>query len=241
MSRTVLVTGGTRGIGLAVVARLIQDGFTVAATYREDIEAAKACQDAHGIPVLQCDVSSPADCARTIREIETRLGPVEVLVNNAGITSDAMFHRMTKEAWDRVVNVNLDGVFNLTRLVVPGMRTRRFGRIVNISSVNGQKGQIGQTNYSATKAAVLGFTRSLALETATLGITVNAIAPGYVATEMTAAMPPEQLKTITATIPVARLGLPTEIASGVAFLAREDSGFITGSCLSINGGQYTAS
>jgi acetoacetyl-CoA reductase len=238
MSRIVLVTGGTRGIGLAVVARLVQDGYAVFATYREDAESARACQNVHGIPVLKCDVSHPEDCVRVVNEIEAGWGPIDVLVNNAGITRDAMFHRMTKEAWDQVVSVNLDGVFNLTRLVIPGMRARRFGRIVNISSVNGQKGQIGQTNYTATKAAVLGFTRALALETAALGITVNAIAPGYIATEMTAAMPPDQLAMITATIPVGRHGLPEEIGSGVAFLARDDSGFITGSCLSINGGQY---
>lgn len=239
MSRTALVTGGTRGIGRAIVERLIQDGFTVVATYRDDAAAANVCRDAYGILVLQCDVTNPADCARALAEAEAKVGCVEVLINNAGVTSDAMFHKMTRDAWDRVVDVNLNGVFNLTRLVVPGMRARRFGRIVNISSVNGQKGQVGQTNYSATKAALLGFTRALALESAALGITVNAIAPGYIETEMTAAMPAQQLQTIAAAIPVGRLGLPQEIASGVAFLVRDDSGFITGSCLSINGGQNT--
>ncbi len=234
------MTGGTRGIGLAIVAKLIQDGFTVAAIYLEDEEAARACQETHSIPVFYCDLCSQEDCARAVSEIENRVGPIEVLVNNAGITRDALFHRMTKEEWDRVVNVNLNGVFNLTRLVVPGMRSRRFGRIINISSVSGQRGQIGQTNYSATKAAILGFTKSLALETAALGVTVNAIAPGCIAAEKTAEMAPELLETLVAFIPVGRLGLPREIASGVSFLAREDSGFITGSCLSINGGQHLA-
>lgn len=238
MARIALVSGGTRGIGLAVVARLVKDGYAVAATYRADADAARACRDAHGVLVLQCDVTDPEACARTISEIEDRLGSIEILVNNAGVTSDSMFHRMTRGEWDRVVNVNLTGVFNMTRLVVPGMRARRFGRIVNISSVNGQKGQVGQTNYSASKAALLGFTRSLALETAALGITVNAVAPGYVATEMTQAMSPGQLELIVATVPVGRLGLPEEIASGVAFLACDESGFVTGSCLSMNGGQH---
>ena len=240
MSKVAIVTGGTRGIGYAISERLAKDGYKVAGLYGGNVEAAKACADKLGITTYQCDVSDAEACAATVEKVEAELGPVEILVNNAGITRDGAFHKMEAEQWLAVIDTNLNSVFNMTRPVIGGMRDRGFGRIVNISSINGQKGQFGQTNYSAAKAGLLGFTRALAQETAKKGITVNAIAPGYIATEMVGAMRQEVLDAIVAQIPVGRLGQPEEIAHMVAFLVGEQSGFITGATLTANGGQYFA-
>src|SRR4051812_43568516 len=225
MSRVALVTGGTRGIGYAISKRLKDDGCTVIAGYSGNDEAAQKAADELGIMVVKGNVGSFEDCARCNREIEARLGPVDILVNNAGITRDVVFHKMTPEQWGEVVSVNMNSAFNMTRQVIEGMRDRGWGRIVNISSINGQKGQMGQTNYSAAKAGLIGFTKALAQESARRGITVNCIAPGYVDTEMVRAVPENVLAGIIAGIPVGRLGGPEEIAAGVAFLAREDAGF----------------
>ncbi len=240
MSKVAIVTGGTRGIGHAISAKLKADGYTVAAIYGGNTEAAKKCADELGISTFQCDVSDYAACADTVAEIEKAHGPVGVLVNNAGITRDGAFHKMEPEQWHAVIETNLSSAFNMTKPVINGMRDRSYGRIVNISSINGQKGQFGQTNYSAAKAGLIGFTRALALETARKGITVNAVAPGYIATDMVAAMKQEVLDSIVADIPVGRLGTPEEIAHAVAFLADEMAGFITGTVLTANGGQYIA-
>ncbi len=239
MARVALVTGGTRGIGAAVSRALSKAGHAVAATYAGNTKAAEAFQAETGIHVHQWDIGDFDACAAGVKTVEASLGPVEILVNNAGIVRDAALHKMSKAQWDAVIRTNLDGLFNMCRQVIEGMRARKFGRIINISSINGQKGQFGQTNYSASKAGDLGFTRALALETARLGITVNAICPGYIHTEMLDAVPPEVMeKSILPLIPVGRLGKPEEIARAVLFLAADDAAFVTGSTLSINGGQY---
>jgi acetoacetyl-CoA reductase len=241
MTRVAVVTGGTRGIGHAISLALKYKGCRVAATYAGNDVAARQFQAETGIPVYKFDVGDYAACQEGVTRITRDLGPVDILVNNAGITRDAMLHRMTKENWDAVIRTNLDSVFNMTRLVIEGMRARNFGRVINISSINGRKGQMGQANYSAAKAALLGFTKAVAQESAARGITVNVIAPGYIATEMVQAVPKEILETkILPLIPVGRLGTAEEIARCVSFLAADDAGFITGSCLDANGGQYMA-
>lgn len=238
MARVALVTGGTRGIGEAISKALKTAGYTVAAVYGGNDEAAEKFKAATGISVYKWDVSSYDSCAAGVKQVEADLGPVEVLINNAGITRDTMFHRMKPEQWNAVINTNLNSLFNMCRPVIEGMRSRKFGRIINISSLNGQKGQAGQTNYSAAKAGDLGFTKALAQENARSGITVNAICPGYIATEMVKAVPQDVMeKSILPHIPVGRLGEPEEIARCVVFLASDDSGFITGATLSANGGQ----
>jgi acetoacetyl-CoA reductase len=239
MARVAVVTGGTRGIGAAISKGLKAAGFQVAANYGGNDEAANKFKGETGIPVYKFDVSDAAACEAGIKAIESELGPVDVLVNNAGITRDGMFHRMTFDQWQAVIRTNLDSMFTCTRPVIDGMRARGFGRIIIISSINGQKGQMGQTNYSAAKAGVIGFAKALAQENANKGVTVNVIAPGYISTEMVQAVPEEVLKTkILPLIPVGRLGEAEEIARAVEFLASDQGGFITGSTLSINGGQY---
>jgi len=241
MSRVAVVTGGTRGIGAAISVALKNAGYRVAANYAGNDEKAKAFHDATGVPVFKWDVSDYAACGEGIARIESEIGPVEVLVNNAGITRDAMFHKMTPQQWHEVINTNLTGLFNMTHQVWTGMRDRGFGRIVNISSINGQKGQMGQVNYSAAKAGDLGFTKALAQEGAAKNITVNAICPGYIGTEMVLAVPEKVLnERIIPQIPVGRLGEPEEIARCVTFLISDDAGFITGSTLTANGGQFFA-
>jgi acetoacetyl-CoA reductase len=239
MARVALVTGGTRGIGEAISTALKAAGYQVAANYAGNDEAARAFKERTGIPVYKWSVADYDACVAGIKQVEADLGPVEVLVNNAGITRDAMFHRMTREQWTEVISTNLNGVFNMTHPIFAGMRERKFGRIVNISSVNGQKGQAGQVNYSAAKAGDIGFTKALAQEGARVGVTVNVICPGYIGTEMVRAVDEKVLKErILPQIPVGRLGEPEEIARCVVFLASDDAGFITGSTLSANGGQY---
>ncbi|HTI68195.1 MAG TPA: acetoacetyl-CoA reductase [Caulobacteraceae bacterium] len=238
MARVALVTGGTRGIGRAIVERLVADGFSVAAGYAGNEEAAKACAEELGVMIVKGNVGDFEDCGNAVKLVENELGPIDVLVNNAGITRDAMLHRMTPQQWNEVIYVNLASIFNMSRHVIEGMRERSYGRIINISSINGQKGQMGQANYSAAKAGVIGFTKALAQETASKGVTVNAVAPGYIDTEMVAAVPQNVLEKIIANIPVGRLGKGEEIAACVAFLAREDASFITGTTITANGGQY---
>jgi len=241
MPRVALVTGGTRGIGAAISKALKEAGHTVVANYGGNNEAANKFKGETGIPVTKFDVSDAAACEAGIKAIEGEHGPVDILVNNAGITRDGTFHRMTYDQWSQVIRTNLDSMFTCTRPVIDGMRNRGFGRIVIISSINGQKGQLGQTNYSAAKAGVIGFAKALAQENASKGVTVNVIAPGYISSEMVQAVPQEVLNTkILPLIPVGRLGEPEEIARAVVYLAGEDAGFITGSTLSINGGQYMA-
>jgi acetoacetyl-CoA reductase len=238
MARVAVVTGGTRGIGAAICKALKAAGYTVAAVYAGNDQAAQQFKSETGIPVYKWDVSSYDACAAGLKQIATDLGPVDVLVNNAGITRDTAFHKMTPDQWGAVINTNLNSLFNMCRPVIEGMRERKFGRIINISSINGQKGQFGQTNYSAAKAGEIGFTKALAQENAKGGVTVNAICPGYINTEMVQAVPVAVLeKAILPYIPVGRLGEPEEIARCVVFLAADDSGFITGSTLSANGGQ----
>jgi acetoacetyl-CoA reductase len=238
MPRVALVTGGTRGIGEAIAKALKAAGYDVAANYAGNEAAAHALKEATGIPVYKWDVSSFEACAAGVKQVEADLGAIDVLVNNAGITRDGIFHRMTADQWTAVINTNLGSLFNMTRQVIEGMRARKFGRIINISSINGQKGQFGQVNYSAAKAGELGFTKALALESARAGITVNAICPGYIATDMVKAMSQEVLeKSVLPLIPVGRLGQPEEIARCVVFLASDDAGLITGSTLTANGGQ----
>ncbi|MDO9384010.1 MAG: acetoacetyl-CoA reductase [Hyphomicrobiaceae bacterium] len=242
MARVAVVTGGTRGIGHAISIALKSKGYRVAASYAGNDAAAQKFQADTGIPVYKFDVADFDACAASMAQIEKAVGPVDVLVNNAGITADGMFHKMTREQWDKVIGTNLTGLFNVTRQVWEGMRARKFGRVINISSINGQKGQMGQVNYSASKAGDIGFTKALAQEGARSGITVNVICPGYIATEMVKAVPQDVLeKNILPTIPVGRLGEPSEIARCVAFLASDEAGFITGSTLTANGGQYLAS
>ena len=241
MARVAVVTGGTRGIGAAISKALKAAGYKVAANYGGNDEAAAKFKAETGIGIYKWDVSSFDACAAGIKQVEADLGPVEVLVNNAGITRDTMFHRMKPEQWSAVINTNLGSLFNMSRQVIEGMRERKFGRIVNISSINGQKGQAGQVNYSAAKAGELGFTKALAQEGARAGITVNAICPGYINTDMVAAVPKDVLeKNILPQIPIGRLGEPEEIARCVVFLASDESGYITGSTLSANGAQYLA-
>ena len=241
MARVALVTGGTRGIGHAISIALKNAGYRVAASYAGNDAAAQAFQAETGIPVYKFDVSSYEASEKAIKQVEKDLGPIDVLVNNAGITKDTMFHKMSKEQWDAVIGTNLNGLFNVTRPVWEGMRARKFGRVINISSINGQKGQMGQVNYSASKAGDIGFTKALAQEGARAGITVNAICPGYIATEMVKAVPQSVMdKSILPQIPVGRLGEPEEIARCVVFLASDNAGFITGSTITANGGQYFA-
>jgi acetoacetyl-CoA reductase len=240
MARVALVTGGTRGIGRAICERLKADGMLVAAGYSGNAEAAEACARELDIMVVKGNVGNYADCLHAAQAVEKQLGPIDVLVNNAGITRDGVFHKMTSEQWSEVIRVNMDSLFNMTRQVIEGMRDRGWGRIVNISSINGQKGQMGQTNYAAAKAGMIGFTKALALENARKGVTVNCICPGYIDTEMVQAVPENVLAAIIAQIPVGRLGRGEEIADMVAFLAGEHAGFVTGSTLSLNGGQYMA-
>ena len=239
MARVAVVTGGTRGIGEAICKALQAAGYKVAANYAGNDAAAEAFKAATGIPVYKWDVGSYEACAAGIKQIEADFGPIDILVNNAGIARDSMFHRMNPEQWTAVINTNLSSLFNMCRPVIEGMRTRKFGRIINVSSINGQKGQMGQTNYSAAKAGELGFTKALAQESARSGITVNAICPGYIATEMVKAVPQEVMeKSILPQIPIGRLGEPEEVARCVVFLASDDAGLITGSTLTANGGQF---
>jgi acetoacetyl-CoA reductase len=240
MLKVAVVTGGTRGIGLSITKALIAEGYQVAALYHGNEEAAQKCATETGAKVFKADVANFEQCHKAITDIEAALGPVNVLVNNAGITKDGMLHKMPEDNWHAVIETNLTSCFNMCRAVIEGMRARQFGRIINISSINGQKGQLGQANYSAAKAGMLGFTRALALESAAKGITVNAICPGYIATDMTSAMPQEVLDSIIRQIPAARMGKPEEIADMVAFLASDKAAFITGSTMTVNGGQYIA-
>ena len=238
MSHTAIVTGGTRGIGAAISVALSEDGHKVAATYAGNDEAAEAFKTQTGISVYRFDVADFDQCADSVVRIETDLGAVGILVNNAGITRDGTLHRMDFEQWNAVLQTNLSSCYNMCRNVIDGMRERGFGRIVNIGSVNGQAGQYGQVNYAAAKSGIHGFTKALALEGAAKGVTVNAIAPGYVDTDMVRAVPEKVLEKIIATIPVGRLGYASDIARAVRFLVADDATFITGSTLSINGGQH---
>jgi acetoacetyl-CoA reductase len=240
MTKTAVVTGGTRGIGLAITQQLKAAGYKVAALYAGNEAAAEAVRKDLGVLCIKADVGDFEAVGAAFAEIEKTLGPIEVLVNNAGITRDAMLHKLTPGQWSEVIRADLDSVFNTSRHVIDGMRDRNFGRIINISSINGQKGQMGQTNYSAAKAGVIGFTKALAQETARKGITVNVIAPGYIDTDMVAAVPEKALEGIIASIPVGRLGKAEEIAGAVLYLASEGAAFVTGSTLTINGGQYIA-
>ncbi|WP_448950182.1 acetoacetyl-CoA reductase [Labrys neptuniae] len=241
MTRVAIVTGGTRGIGAAISKALKAAGHTVAASYAGNDEAAAKFKAETGIATYKWDVGDFDACAAGVAQVEKDLGPVDILVNNAGITRDGFFHKMSKDQWSAVIRTNLDSLFNMTRPVIEGMRNRSFGRVIVISSINGQKGQAGQVNYSAAKAGDIGFVKALALEGAAKGITANVIAPGYIGTEMVQAIDPKVLETrILPLIPTGRLGQPEEIARAVVFLASDDSGYITGSTLSINGGQYLA-
>jgi acetoacetyl-CoA reductase len=238
MARVALVTGGTRGIGFAISTALKGDGRIVVASYASNDKAATAFHEETGIRIAKFDVSSFEACQKGVAEIVAEVGPIEILVNNAGITRDGTLAHMSREAWDAVIDTNLGSCYNLCKLTFDGMRAAKFGRIVNVGSLNGQAGQFGQVNYSAAKAGIHGFTKALALEGARYGITVNAIAPGYVDTEMVRAVPADVLEKIVARIPVGRLGHAPDIARGVVFLTSEDAGYITGSTLSINGGQH---
>jgi len=238
MARVAVVTGGTRGIGKAIAVALKDAGYKVAACFGGNEAAAKAFSAETGIPNYKFDVSDFAQCESAVKKIAAELGPIDVLVNNAGITRDGTLHKMTPQQWGEVIQTNLTSCFNMSRCVIDGMRERNFGRIVNIGSINGQAGQYGQVNYAAAKSGIHGFTKALAQEGAAKGITVNAIAPGYIDTEMVRAVPDDVLKKIVARIPVGRLGKAEEIARGVLFLVSDDGGFITGSTLSINGGQH---
>jgi acetoacetyl-CoA reductase len=241
MARVALVTGGSRGIGAAISKALMAEGYRVAATYAGNDEAAKAFTEETGIKTFKWNVADYEACKAGIAQVEAELGPVEVLVNNAGITRDAPFHRMTPQQWNEVIGTNLTGLFNMTHVVWGGMRDRKFGRVISISSINGQKGQFAQANYAAAKAGDIGFTKALAQEGARAGITVNVIAPGYINTEMMSTIPEKVMnEVILPAIPVGRLGEPEEIARCVVFLASDAAGFITGSTLSANGGQYMA-
>jgi acetoacetyl-CoA reductase len=235
-----LVTGGTRGIGAAISIALKNCGHKVAASYAGNDEAAAKFKAETGIAVFKWDVGNAAACAAGIKDVEGALGPIDILVNNAGVTKDAMLHKMTAEQWDDVIRIDLGSMFYMCRPLIDGMRERNFGRIINISSINGQKGQMGQTNYSAAKAGIIGFTKALAQETAKKGITVNVICPGYIDTEMVMAVPEKVLAGIIATIPVGRLGKADEIAKMTCFLAGDDAAFITGATMTVNGAQYIA-
>ena len=241
MARTAVVTGGSRGIGAAISKALKQAGYSVAANYGGNDEAAAKFKQETGIPVFKWDVSSYEACIDGLKKVENDVGPVDILVNNAGITRDTMFHRMKPEQWYQVINTNLNSLFNMCRPVIEGMRTRGWGRVIVISSINGQKGQAGQVNYSAAKAGDIGFVKALAQENANKGIMVNAICPGYIGTEMVQAIDPEVLKAkILPQIPMGRLGQAEEIAAAVVYLASDEAAWITGSTLTINGGQYMA-
>lgn len=241
MTKTALVTGGTRGIGLAISQAFKDKGYAVAANYAGNDEAAKACEEATGIKCYKFDVSDFEAVGAGIKQIEADLGPIDVVVNNAGITWDGPFHKMGKEQWDKVIDVDLSSAFNVTRQVWEGMRERGFGRVVNISSINGQKGQFGQVNYSAAKAGLIGFSKALAQEGAKKGITVNTVCPGYIDTDMVRAVPEKVLESIISTIPAGRLGKAEEIASMCTYLASDDGAFINGATMSVNGAQYIAS
>ncbi|MAY99498.1 MAG: beta-ketoacyl-ACP reductase [Micavibrio sp.] len=238
--KVAIVTGGTRGIGKAIAEKLIASGYNVAAIYHGDVKAAKAFEEETGGKSYKLDVCDFEACKKTVEKISKDMGPVSVLVNNAGITRDGMLHKTTLERWQSVIDTNLNSCFNMCHAVIPSMRENRHGRIVNISSINGQKGQLGQTNYSAAKAGMLGFTKALALESAARGITVNAICPGYINTDMTADMPHEILESIVKTIPTGRLGKPEEIASMVGYLVSDEAAFINGATMTVNGCQYMA-
>ncbi len=238
MARVALVTGGTRGIGASVSTALKAAGYSVAANYAGNDEAAAKFTEETGIPAYKSSVADYDACAAGVAKVEDELGPIDVLVNNAGITRDAPFHKMTPDQWKEVIDTNLSGVFNMTHPVWPGMRERKFGRIITISSINGQKGQFAQANYAASKAGDLGFTKTLAQEGARFGITANAVCPGYIATEMVMAVPEKVREAIIGQIPAGRLGEPEEIARCVVFLAADNSEFINGSTISANGGQY---
>ena len=238
MARVAIVTGGTRGIGEAISIALRDQGVTVAANYAGNDEKAREFSHRTGIKSYKWDVADLDACQAGVQQVESELGPVEILVNNAGITRDGTMKRMNRQSWDEVIDVNLGGCFNMAKAVWEGMNARKYGRVVNIGSINGQAGQYGQVNYAAAKSGIHGFTKALAQEGARAGITVNAIAPGYIDTEMVAAVPPDVLEKIVAKIPVGRLGRADEIARGVTFLCSENGGFITGSTLSINGGQH---
>jgi acetoacetyl-CoA reductase len=240
MDRIALVTGGTRGLGRAISVALRDAGCRVAATYHSDDEAARRFQDEAGVAVFRWDVADFEACRAGVAQVESALGPVDVLVNNAGITADAVLHKMSEQQWWDVIRTNLGSMFNMTRQVIGGMRDRHYGRIVNISSINGRKGQAGQSNYAAAKAGIFGFTKSVALENASRNVTANAVAPGYCDTAMVAAVKPEVLQGIIAGIPAGRLGTPEDIGRVVAFLAAEANGFITGATIDVNGGQYMA-
>ncbi|MBL4721358.1 MAG: acetoacetyl-CoA reductase [Alphaproteobacteria bacterium] len=238
MGRVAIVTGGSRGIGAAISVRLKEKGYSVAAIYGGNVEAATAFNAETGIPVYKVDVSDFDACKVGVEKISADLGPVEVLVNNAGITRDGTLHRMSRESWQAVIDTNLGSCFNMCQCVIDGMRERKFGRIVNVGSINGQAGQYGQVNYAAAKSGIHGFTKALAQEGAAQGVTVNAVAPGYVNTDMVRSVPPHILEKIVDRIPVGRLGSADDIARGIVFLVADDAGFITGSTLSINGGQH---
>ena len=240
MARVALVTGGTRGIGASIARALQEAGCQVAATYAGNVEKAEQFRGETGIAVFKWDVADPKACEDGVKQVEGEVGPVDILVNNAGITRDGWFHKMDFDAWSAVIRTNLDSMFTMTRPVIDGMRERNFGRIVNISSINGQKGQLGQANYSAAKAGVIGFTKALAVENARKGVTVNCVCPGYIDTDMVAAVPEKVLQGIIAGIPVNRLGKADEIAALVVYLVSEPASFMTGAVLSINGGQYMA-
>jgi len=239
MGRVALVTGGTRGIGAACSKALKDAGYSVAASYAGNDEAANAFKAETGIPVFKWDVGDYAACEKGVAAVEAEVGPVDVLVNNAGISRDSMLNKMTPEQWSEVMRTNLDSVFNVTRQVINGMRERKFGRVISISSINGQQGMLGLSNYCAAKAGIIGFTRTLALEGARKGITANAIAPGYVATELLAGVSEKVMEAIVGQIPVGRLGEAEEVARCVVFLAADESAWITGSTLTINGGQLS--
>ena len=237
-NRVALVTGGTRGIGKSIAIDLKKAGCKVVASYHGNEEAAQAFAKETGIEIMRFDVADFDQCSHAVKRIEAEIAPVDILVNNAGITRDGFLHKMGEESWDAVIETNLSSLFNMCRVVIEGMRARGFGRIINISSINGQVGQVGQANYSAAKAGVIGFSKALARESASKGITVNTIAPGYIETDMVKAVPANVLEKIVEKIPVGRLGQPSEIARAVCFLAAEESGFITGETLSVNGGQH---
>ncbi len=238
MSRVAIVTGGTRGIGAATAIALKDKGYKVAAVYGSNDERAKAFADETGISIYKWDVSDYEACMSGVAQVEADLGPVDVLVNNAGITRDGTVHKMSPENWKDVIDTNLGSCFNMSRAVIEGMRDRKFGRIVNVGSINGQAGQYGQVNYAAAKSGIHGFTKALAQEGAGVGVTVNAIAPGYIDTDMVAAVPERVLEKIVERIPVGRLGKASEIARSILFLTDDEAGFITGSTLSVNGGQH---